>query len=725
MTEKRKALRRISSDELEEVLAQIALDGLCELILLGPRVNVSPYAEKWPAHWQECPHIYQLTEFVGDLCEKLVCLTHFTSLELRGNEIGDAGAKHLSSLVNLTTLNLMFNQVGDAGAKHLSSLVNLTSLDLGRNEIGEAGAKHLSSLVNLTSLNLMFNQVGEAGAKHLSSLVNLTTLNLMFNQVGDAGAKHLSSLVNLTSLDLGSNEIGEAGAKHLSSLVNLTSLKLRNNKIVEAGAKHLSSLVNLTSLDLGSNEIGDAGAKHLSSLVNLTSLDLGGNEIGEAGAKHLSSLVNLTTLNLMFNQVGEAGAKHLSSLVNLTTLNLMFNQVGDAGAKHLSSLVNLTSLDLGSNEIGEAGAKHLSSLVNLTSLDLGSNEIGEAGAKHLSSLVNLTSLDLGSNEIGEAGAKHLSSLVNLTSLNLEGNQISDLTTFSNLLLLRMLDVSNTQVVDLSPLKILFKKDIPPKWDDGQFENEGVFVKDCPLKHPPPEIVKQGNDAVLNYFEEIRAQDIDQLLEAKVLIVGEGRAGKTSLLCRLYRPGKPLPTEDETTKGIDIHRHDFSRDDGRIFRLNVWDFGGQQIYHATHQFFLTKNSLYILLDDTAKDHKSVTDEGFRYWLEVIELLSDHSPVLIFQNEKGGRSKKIDQAGIKGRFPNVKDIYQGNLEKTDSAADLSNAIKLFAQQLPHVGEDVPKQWVKIREDIEQEAEHKPYISQQDYFDLYRRHLEFNRI
>lgn len=70
----------------------------------------------------------------------------------------------------------------------------------------------------------------------------------------------------------------------------------------------------------------------------------------------------------------------------------------------------------------------------------------------------------------------------------------------------------------------------------------------------------------------------------MLIVGEGRAGKTSLLRRLYQPDQPLPDEDETTKGIDIHRHDFPLANGRTFRLNVWDFGGQQIYHATHQFF---------------------------------------------------------------------------------------------------------------------------------------------
>ena len=30
------------------------------------------------------------------------------------------------------------------------------------------------------------------------------------------------------------------------------------------------------------------------------------------------------------------------------------------------------------------------------------------------------------------------------------------------------------------------------------------------------------------------------------------------------------------------------------RLNVWDFGGQEIMHATHQFFLTTRSLYLVV-----------------------------------------------------------------------------------------------------------------------------------
>jgi hypothetical protein len=230
--------------------------------------------------------------------------------------------------------------------------------------------------------------------------------------------------------------------------------------------------------------------------------------------------------------------------------------------------------------------------------------------------------------------------------------------------------------------------------------------------------------MLNYFQEKSGQGVDHLYEAKLLIVGEGGAGKTSLIRRLYQKGQPLPEEAATTKGIDIHRHDFRLDNGRTFRLNVWDFGGQEIYHATHQFFLTKRSLYVLLDDTRKDYKTVQDEGFKYWLEVVDQLGDHSPVLIFQNEKGGRSKTIDEAGIKGRFSNVKEVHKGNLEYTDTADKLGKALEYFAGQLPHIGEELPARWVAIRADIEALAQQQAYIDQQAYFALYTKHLDFDR-
>ena len=41
--------------------------------------------------------------------------------------------------------------------------------------------------------------------------------------------------------------------------------------------------------------------------------------------------------------------------------------------------------------------------------------------------------------------------------------------------------------------------------------------------------------------------------------------------------------EETTGGIDIQFLKFNVEDKKKFRINIWDFGGQEIYHSTHQF----------------------------------------------------------------------------------------------------------------------------------------------
>lgn len=379
-----------------------------------------------------------------------------------------------------------------------------------------------------------------------------------------------------------------------------------------------------------------------------------------------------------------------------------------------------TVLDLSNCELGQLPSQ-LSQSFWLKELYLNFN----LELQDLSPLQNLTSLQ--NLVVLHTKVADLSPLQNLTALQtlvISNTQVTDLSPLKNLTNLQRLIVSNTQIVDLSPLKDLIEKGIPVEWSYKYRERSVINVQDCPLTTPPLEVVQQGNQAILNYFSEIEEQGTDTLYEAKLLLIGDGGAGKTSLYHRLCRPDLPLPPEKDTTKGIDIHRYEFPLIGGQNFRLNVWDFGGQDIYHATHQFFLTKRSLYVLLDDTRSNHKTVQDEGFKYWLEVVETLSEKSPVLIFQNEKGGRSKEIDFAGIKGRFDNVKECYRGNLEHLESISDIREAIAFFAKSLPHIGESLPKKWVFIRQELEELAETTPYISQKDYFDIYAKYLPANR-
>lgn len=680
-------IRRVTPEELPGLLKQLDVEKTTHLALIGPDRWLFSSAKEWPQELQG-HNVFQLTDKLTEIPYELLQFDKLKSLIGWSVGIQDKQVRVITEhLGQLTSLNLGDNEIGDAGTRFIAMhLSQLRSLHLGSNRIGSAGAHAIArDLGHLTSLNLGGNMIFDADALLLAKhLGHLTILKLGGNGIGNAGAQAIAeNLARLTSLDLWHNQINNVGAKII--------------------AKHLSQL---TYLDLADNRISEAGGLALAeNLGQLRRLDLGGNWIGKVGAQAIAKqLGQLTSLSLRSNRVGDEGARAIAEhLSQLTSLDLRDNQISNAGVQAIVEYLDLlTSLNLSRNRIGNVGAQAIAeNLVHLTLLDLGHNKIADAGvqaiAEHLDSLIVL---DLSDN-------KNITSVAPLANLSLE-----------------LLNLEKTGITDLSPLKPMILSGIPVYWSEFYIRAQGINVFACLLEHPSPEIVQQGPDAVLNYFREIEAQGTDRLFEAKLLIVGEGGAGKTSLLRRMFHPEMDLPAEEETTKGIDIYRHDFPIEGDRIFRLNAWDFGGQQIYHATHQFFLTKRSLYVLVDDTRNDAKSNHDEGFKFWLEVVETLSEQSPLLIFQNEKGGRSKKIDEPGIKGRFVNVKDFYRGNLEHSGSAEVLRKAVEHFAQQLPHIGEDVPAKWVVIREELEELAQARPYISLDDYFAVYSKHLEFYR-
>ena len=229
----------------------------------------------------------------------------------------------------------------------------------------------------------------------------------------------------------------------------------------------------------------------------------------------------------------------------------------------------------------------------------------------------------------------------------------------------------------------------------------------PIEKPPPEILAKGTKAIKDYFRQLETEGRDYLYEAKLLIIGEGGAGKTTLAKKIGDVNYQLREED-TTKGIEVIQCGFLMENGREFRVNIWDFGGQEIYHATHQFFLTKRSLYLLVADTRKE-----DTDFYYWLNVVELLSDNSPLLIIKNEKQNRHREINELQLRGQFTNLKETLPTNLADNRGLEQVLEQIKHYVKNLPHIGSPLPKTWVRVREALESDA--RNYIGLDEYLNI----------
>jgi internalin A len=243
--------------------------------------------------------------------------------------------------------------------------------------------------------------------------------------------------------------------------------------------------------------------------------------------------------------------------------------------------------------------------------------------------------------------------------------------------------------------------------------EILRLEDNPIENPPPEVVfnKAGYtnlEGIKNYFRQLERAEKDSLYEAKLLIVGEPGAGKTTLAKKIEDKDYMLKEDEPSTKGIDVIKWQFPLPGNKNFRVNIWDFGGQEIYHATHQFFLTKRSLYTLVADSRKE-----DTDFYYWLNVVELLSDNSPLLIIKNEKQDRCREINERQLRGQFINLKETMAANLATNRGLPEILKAIELYISNLPHVGSELPKTWVNVRKTLENDA--RNYINLDEYLSI----------
>jgi len=227
---------------------------------------------------------------------------------------------------------------------------------------------------------------------------------------------------------------------------------------------------------------------------------------------------------------------------------------------------------------------------------------------------------------------------------------------------------------------------------------------------PPEIIKRSEETTSGILYDLRnGKSVNQV---KFLVIGQGSVGKTSLVQQIINGN--FNVSEPKTEGICInHWQVHSRSQDREYiKLNVWDFGGQEIIHATHQFFLTKRSLYLLVLDSRLTQE---ENRVEYWLKIIQSFGGESPVLIVGNKIDQHPLDIDRTGLQKKYPNIVGILETSAATGAGIEELKAAITEQVNNLPHVRDLLPETWFTVKIKLEELGKQSNFITHDKYLEL----------
>ncbi|WP_446011798.1 COR domain-containing protein [Candidatus Electrothrix sp.] len=192
-------------------------------------------------------------------------------------------------------------------------------------------------------------------------------------------------------------------------------------------------------------------------------------------------------------------------------------------------------------------------------------------------------------------------------------------------------------------------DIWADWFQGRIDGVPTDKKFLEAVVNLPEEILAQEPVQINVYLKSLGKTIGALNRVRVIFLGYGEAGKTSLI-RALNGLEVNPGKEKMTPGIDISTWEVP---GTEITAHFWDFGGQVVAHATHQFFLRSRCLYVLLLDGRTEINA--NEQAEYWLEHVRAFGSKAPVMLVGNKADLCAVNLDMARLKEKHDNVLGFY----------------------------------------------------------------------
>jgi internalin A len=223
----------------------------------------------------------------------------------------------------------------------------------------------------------------------------------------------------------------------------------------------------------------------------------------------------------------------------------------------------------------------------------------------------------------------LAKLSALQTLYCGRTQITDLGPLAKLRSLHTLDCSGCRSTSV-PAGFWFKPSL-----------QRVLLYEMRLPGVPAEVLSQSpdDDCLASLRAHLRdlAEGSVVVPDVKVMVLGNGRVGKTQI-CRRLR-GEDYDDTVPSTHGIIVTSADLRAPSGvDAAKLHIWDFGGQDVYHGTHALFMRSRAIFLLVwtperersGEQIHDGMIFRDYPLTYWLDFVRHLGrPRGPLVVAQ------------------------------------------------------------------------------------------------
>ena len=530
----------------------------------------------------------------------------------------------------------------------------------------------------------------------ISQLTAPKTLNLTGNRLKELPPE-IGQLASLQTLNLTGNRLTALPAE-IGELINLRTLVLDVNKLT-ALPPEIGRLTGLRTLVLTGNQLA-ALPPEIGQLTGLRELALTGNQLA-ALPPEIGQLTGLRELALTGNQLA-ALPPEIGALSSLQSLVLDGNRL-TALPPEIGQITTLEKLLVTGNRLTRL-PRSIGCLTSLRELALESNQL-TALPPEIGQLTSLRELVLMRNEL-TALPPEIGQLTSLRELVLTHNELTALPPeIGQLAGLQVLWLDNNELTAL-----------PWRLADLLASRPSLRLAGNPLHEPIPDLIERGVDALAVYLRSL--EDAVPQFDAKILLVGEGNVGKTSLIAAL-RDG-PFIEGRPTTHGIEIQALTLPHpviDVGMTVR--AWDFGGQEVYRITHQFFFSPRALYLVVWNAREGQEQNEVEG---WLRRIRLrVNRNACALIVATHCGERHPELDYPHLQQVFPGLLvGRYEVDNRTGRGIHDLREGIATEAARLPQMGQLISPRWIAARHEILARAGTEPQISYEEFVGICRHHM-----